>query len=66
MILESRSLKVALARFHVTTADALRRHEDSGRQLKSLERQLKVLEQIDAADFERLKGLGVTPRAGRG
>ncbi|MCP9211380.1 hypothetical protein [Streptomyces cucumeris] len=66
MILESRSLKVALARFHVTTADALRRHEDSGRQLKSLERQLKVLEQIDAADFERLKGLGVAPRAGRG
>ncbi|MES4902516.1 MULTISPECIES: hypothetical protein [unclassified Streptomyces] len=63
MVLESRSLKVALARYHVTTANALRRHEDFGSQSDALERQLQVLEKIDAADFERLKGLGVTPRA---
>ncbi|MFI2210550.1 hypothetical protein [Streptomyces sp. NPDC020141] len=61
MILESRSLKVALARYHVTTADALRRHTDPDRQLGELERQLEILEQIDTADFDRLKGLGVTP-----
>ncbi|GAA2361840.1 hypothetical protein [Streptomyces cuspidosporus] len=63
MVLESRSLKVALARYHVTTANALRRHDDIGRQSEALERQLEVLEKIDTADFERLKGLGVTPRA---
>ncbi|WP_086860779.1 hypothetical protein [Streptomyces milbemycinicus] len=63
MVLESRSLKVALARYHVTTANALRRHDDFGSQSDALERQLEVLEKIDAADFERLKGLGVTPRA---
>ncbi|MGY0060216.1 hypothetical protein ACWY4P_27345 [Streptomyces sp. LZ34] len=62
MVLESRSLKVALARYHVTTANALRRHDDFGSQSDALERQLEVLEKIDAADFERLKGLGVTPR----
>jgi nicotinamidase-related amidase len=63
MVLESRSLKVALARYHVTTANALRRHDDFGSQSDALERQLEVLEKIDAADFERLKGLGVTPRS---
>ncbi|MDX3228440.1 hypothetical protein [Streptomyces sp. ME19-01-6] len=63
MVLESRSLKVALARYHVTTANALRRHDDIGSQSDALERQLEVLEKIDTADFERLKGLGVTPRA---
>jgi hypothetical protein len=64
MVLESRSLKVALARYHVTTANALRRHDDIGSQSDALERQLEVLEKIDTADFERLKGLGVTPRGG--
>ncbi|MGO4748799.1 hypothetical protein AB4212_09260, partial [Streptomyces sp. 2MCAF27] len=48
--------------YHVTTANALRRHDDFGSQSDALERQLEVLEKIDAADFERLKGLGVTPR----
>ncbi|MYX61217.1 hypothetical protein GTZ89_37655 [Streptomyces sp. SID8382] len=63
MILESRSLKVALARFHITTATALRRHDDVNGQSDALARQLEILEKIDTADFERLKQLGVTPRA---
>ncbi|WP_030824389.1 hypothetical protein [Streptomyces hygroscopicus] len=62
MILESRSLKVALARFHITTATALRRHDEGDRQSDALARQLELLEKIDTADFERLKQLGVTPR----
>lgn len=64
MILESRSLKVALARFHVTAADSLRRHSDAGAQFDALERQLALLERIDAADFDHLKTLGV-PVPGR-
>ncbi|GGZ56310.1 hypothetical protein GCM10010387_57900 [Streptomyces inusitatus] len=61
MILESRSLKIALARHHITTADALRRHGDPARRLAALQSQLEILEQIDTADFDRLKRLGITP-----
>ncbi|WP_413811836.1 hypothetical protein [Streptomyces sp. OE57] len=62
MILESRSLKVALARFHITTAAALRRHDDAEGQTDALARQLEILERMDTADFEQLKQLGVDPR----
>ncbi|GAA2339248.1 hypothetical protein [Streptomyces violaceusniger] len=62
MILESRSLKVALARFHITTAAALRRHDDVDGQTDALARQLEILEKMDTADFEQLKQLGVDPR----
>ncbi|GAA0923318.1 hypothetical protein GCM10009574_056870 [Streptomyces asiaticus] len=62
MILESRSLKVALARFHITTAAALRRHDDVEGQTDALARQLEILEKMDTADFEQLKQLGVDPR----
>ncbi len=61
MILESRSLKLALARFHVTTASSLHRHDDAADQLTTLERQLALLESIDSADFDRLKALSAPP-----
>ncbi|MCQ8191395.1 hypothetical protein [Streptomyces rugosispiralis] len=63
MILETRSLKVALARFHITTAAALRRHDDVEGQTDALARQLEILERMDTADIEQLKQLGVDPRA---
>ncbi|OPF74677.1 hypothetical protein VT50_0226380 [Streptomyces antioxidans] len=62
MILESRSLKVALARFHITTAAALRRHDDAEGQTDALARQLQILERMDTADFEQLRRLGADPR----
>lgn len=65
MVLESRSLKVALARFHVTAARALHRRTDPADHMNALERQLELLERIDTADFERLRALGVpSPTSG--
>ncbi len=59
MILESRSLKVALARYHVTTAESLGDDDKSGNQLSLLERELQVLDGIDEGDFRRIRELGV-------
>jgi hypothetical protein len=64
MILESHSLKAAVARFHLTTPQALRElqtkgeGEDAARQIEALRRELEAIEDVDRADFDALRQLG--------
>jgi hypothetical protein len=61
MILENHSLKTALARYHLTTPQTLREAIDldaAGKQVKALEKQIKVLEMIEDSDYMALKDLG--------
>jgi nicotinamidase-related amidase len=61
MVLESRSLKVALARYHLTAAESLRERDNSKDQLAALDQQLELLHRIDEADFKAIRQLGVAP-----
>jgi nicotinamidase-related amidase len=64
LILESHSLKVALARFHLTTAQTLRAFETPGeataarRQICALSAALRVIQRFDKSDFEDIERLG--------
>ena len=64
MILESHSLKTAIARFHLTTPQALRElqtedeADDASRQVETLQKELKAIEDVDRADFAALERLG--------
>ena len=64
MILESHSLKTAVARFHLTTPQALRelhskRDADAAaRQVEALRKELEAIEDVNRADFEALRRLG--------
>ncbi len=58
MSLESRSLRLALARYHLTAPDALRPDEGSGHRAELLQRQLDILAEMDRADFEAIEKLG--------
>jgi hypothetical protein len=64
MILESHALKTAIMRFHLTTPRTLQPienddHRDAAfRQIAVLERELSLIRQADAADFEHLEALG--------
>jgi hypothetical protein len=64
MILESRSLKTALGRFHLTTPQALRELQTeeeavaARRQVELLQAELALLEESDRADFTALENLG--------
>jgi hypothetical protein len=64
MILESHSLKTAVARFHLTTPQALREvqteddADDAARQIETLRKELEAIEDVDRADFEALRKLG--------
>jgi len=64
MILESHSLKTAVARFHLTTPQSLRelRTETEAkaaeRQIGALRKELEAIEDVDRADFEALRQLG--------
>jgi hypothetical protein len=64
MILESHSLKAAVARFHLTTPQALRElqtkgeGEDAARQIEALRKELEAIEDVDRADFDALRQLG--------
>ena len=64
LILESHSLKVALARFHLTTAKTLRAYETSDeakearRQICALSAALRVIQRFDKSDFEDIERLG--------
>jgi hypothetical protein len=64
MILESHSLKTAIARFHLTTPQALRELQtmdeagDAARQVATLQKELKAIEDVDRADFAALERLG--------
>ncbi|TET96397.1 MAG: hypothetical protein E3J30_11920 [Anaerolineales bacterium] len=70
MILESHSLKMALARFHLTTAETLRGNlaESEGTaaaaetQVQSLKNYITVIEQIEEADYKALSQLGLGDR----
>ncbi len=70
MILESHSLKTAVARFHLTTPQALRELQTKGeadaatRQIETLRKELEAIEDVDRADFEALRRLGFSTRAG--
>jgi hypothetical protein len=64
MILESHSLKMALARFHLTTPQALREiesaaeAEEAARQVQALRDQVAAIQAYDQSDFNSLTGLG--------
>jgi hypothetical protein len=64
MILESRSLKTALGRFHLTTPHVLRELQTeeeavaAKRQIDLLQAELSLLEESDRADFTALENLG--------
>ena len=64
MILESHSLKTAVARFHLTTPQALRElrgkseADAAARQVETLKKELEAIEHVDRADFGALDRLG--------
>lgn len=64
MILESHSLKVALARFHLTTPPTLRELDTAPslkaakQQIDALDAELRVIQGFDKADFDDLERLG--------
>jgi len=59
MSLESRSLRLALARYHLTTPDALRPDAESTARTDLLRRQVDVLAELDRIDFDRFERLGL-------
>jgi hypothetical protein len=67
MVLESHSLKMALARFHLTTPRTLRevRSEaeanEAKHQVSVLEKELEAIEKADAADYGALERLRIGP-----
>jgi hypothetical protein len=67
MVLESHSLKMALARFHLTTPRTLREVRSEAEateakfQVEVLERELAAIEKADAVDYTALERLRVGP-----
>jgi nicotinamidase-related amidase len=61
MLLESRSLRLALARYHLTTPQALRAGAGSRDQVAMLRDQLNVLTELDRVDFDRFDKLDSFP-----
>jgi hypothetical protein len=57
MLLESRSLRLALARYHLTTPEALSCGAGAGEQVSILKEQLNVLADLDRVDFDTFKTL---------
>jgi hypothetical protein len=72
MILESHSLKTALARFHLTTPHTLRELKDEGEaelaaaQVTVLQQQVKAIQEFDSADFADLARLALAVGDGEG
>jgi hypothetical protein len=64
MILESRSLKTAFTRYHLTTPETLREletpdhAETAARQIEALKAQLEVIWKTDEVDYQALERLG--------
>jgi nicotinamidase-related amidase len=61
MLLESRSLRLALARYHLTTPQALRRDDGTGEarsRADALREQMALLMELDQADFDRFDSFG--------
>src|SRR5437764_773705 len=61
MLLESRSLRLALARYHLTTPEALRCGAGAADQVSMLREQLNVLADLDRVDFDRFGTLDSLP-----
>jgi nicotinamidase-related amidase len=61
MLLESRSLRLALARYHLTTPQALRAGAEAQQEVTILRDQLEVLSDIDQVDFDRFANLDRFP-----
>ena len=67
MVLESHSLKMALARFHLTTPRTLRDVRSEGEateaklQVEVLEKELAAMEKADAVDYTALERLRIGP-----
>jgi nicotinamidase-related amidase len=57
MLLESRSLRLALARYHLTTPQALRPGAGAREEAATLRDQLNVLADLDRVDFDRFDSL---------
>ncbi len=53
MLLQSRSLRLAIARYHLTTVQALRCKDGSDSSTKVLRAQMELLMKLDEADFDR-------------
>ena len=70
MVLESHSLKTAVARFHLTTPQALRElhtkldADAAARQVEALRNELEAIEDVNRADFEALRRLGFSTDVG--
>ena len=64
MLLESRSLRLALARYHLTTPQALHDGGAARQQVKVLRDQLNVLTDLDRVDFDRFDRLDNFPDRG--
>jgi hypothetical protein len=70
MILESHSLKMALARFHLTTPEALREiqlsteADEAALQVDVLRREVDAIQSYDRSDFESLAKLAFAQAAG--
>jgi nicotinamidase-related amidase len=61
MLLESRSLRLALARYHLTTPAALHDNTDAKARTDALRDQLNLLAELDKADFDRFDNPGPGP-----
>jgi hypothetical protein len=58
LLLQSRSLRLALIRYHLTTPTALRGNDEAAAQTRVLRDQLNLLTELDKADFDRFSNLG--------
>jgi len=58
MLLESRSLRLALARHHLTTPEALRGDAEADSRAKVVRDQLNLLIELDKVDFDRFDRFG--------
>jgi nicotinamidase-related amidase len=60
MVLESRSLRMALLRYHLTTPTALRGEADASSQAQVLREQLSLVTEFDKIDFDRFDRIADT------
>jgi hypothetical protein len=60
MVLESRSLRMALLRYHLTTPTALRGDTNASEQTRVLREQLHLVTEFDKVDFDQFDRLGDT------
>jgi nicotinamidase-related amidase len=60
MALESRSLRMALLRYHLTTPTALRGDADASKLAQVVREQLRIVAEFDKVDFDRFDSLGDT------